>query len=210
MSVVALRPVLGWSGRIKACLGCGGRHLPEMVSGLCVDCFEREYGPLGLAGPVGGEECEPVSSVVSTTPVAPAVVALPEPIDWPMPFVAEAPPVPLSAAGAPPLTPTKRWATNYDACIQCGTTESQHHTRGLCKKCGMREYNARKAAGKVGSSRKTAPAAAVAIAPPAPAAIVARDLSAIPLSDLLAEVQRRASALEEDAAKFRQIRAVIG
>lgn len=217
MSVVALRPVLGWSGRIKACLGCGARHLPELVGGLCVDCFEGRYGRLGLYGPVGDAEVGPVNSLM----IAPAVVELPAPDGLPAPFMGERAPARVSAIAEPGEAPTKRWSPNYDACVDCGKTDSQHHARGLCKRCGMREYNARKKGGaiqrgdRVRASGKTGAAVGIpqAVAPASlapPSVAMALDLSAVPLAALLAEVARRASALEADAAKFRQIRAVIG
>lgn len=41
--------------------------------------------------------------------------------------------------------PTKhggtRWARNYDACTECGTTERRHNARGLCCNCYVRNRN---------------------------------------------------------------------
>jgi DNA invertase Pin-like site-specific DNA recombinase len=31
--------------------------------------------------------------------------------------------------------PPKRWATKHDCCVECGTTEWPHYTRGLCRPC---------------------------------------------------------------------------
>jgi hypothetical protein len=28
-----------------------------------------------------------------------------------------------------------RWARDYDACVDCGTTECEHAARGLCNRC---------------------------------------------------------------------------
>lgn len=35
-------------------------------------------------------------------------------------------------------TSGERWAINYDCCTECGTTESPHAGKGLCKKCYKR------------------------------------------------------------------------
>lgn len=34
--------------------------------------------------------------------------------------------------------PLARWAKKYDRCTQCGTTDSRHYGRGLCKRCALR------------------------------------------------------------------------
>jgi hypothetical protein len=33
-----------------------------------------------------------------------------------------------------------KWATIWDACTQCGTTETPHQAKGLCRKCYMKRW----------------------------------------------------------------------
>lgn len=40
-------------------------------------------------------------------------------------------------------TAAMAWAEAYAACQDCGTTEQQHHARGLCYRCYMRAANAK-------------------------------------------------------------------
>jgi hypothetical protein len=32
------------------------------------------------------------------------------------------------------------WSKNYDACIECGTTDKEHHSHGLCENCHARHF----------------------------------------------------------------------
>lgn len=34
----------------------------------------------------------------------------------------------------------KRWATDYDKCIECGRTDRKHVSHGLCHTCDMRKW----------------------------------------------------------------------
>lgn len=42
-----------------------------------------------------------------------------------------------------------RWARDYDACTECGTTDAPHKSKGLCRNCYMRQ---RRGGGPVGTS----------------------------------------------------------
>lgn len=32
----------------------------------------------------------------------------------------------------------KRWSLNFDACVECGCTDSTHRARGVCQRCVQR------------------------------------------------------------------------
>ena len=39
--------------------------------------------------------------------------------------------------------PYKKWSKKYDRCEKCGTTETKHVSRGLCKNCYYRDIEKR-------------------------------------------------------------------
>lgn len=48
----------------------------------------------------------------------------------------------VKAAPYQRVTHPVRWARDFDACTDCGTTEVPHKARGLCRNCFMRERRA--------------------------------------------------------------------
>jgi hypothetical protein len=111
-------PVNGWTGQYKACRGCGNRSKMEIEDGYCADCFQEEFGALGLKMAEARKDAAP-AGLSRQRPEPPAVEALPE----------HAPVVPAAPA------PAARWHPEYDACLNCETTERQHAGRGLCTRC---------------------------------------------------------------------------
>jgi len=47
----------------------------------------------------------------------------------------------------------KGWARHYDACTECGSTESEHEGKGVCKRCNQRKRNAK----NLGKRRRPSP-----------------------------------------------------
>jgi len=63
--------------------------------------------------------------------------------------------IPKMAEEKEETTAEKRWAENYDACIECGKTDQPHASNGLCKRCnGRRRYREKRDRGDAITSMK--------------------------------------------------------
>lgn len=50
---------------------------------------------------------------------------------------------------------TGRWSRLFDACTECGKTDSRHHAKGKCRRCSLRESQREKSEARREASKKS-------------------------------------------------------